>query len=123
MPLDKAIEHNKEKRKPYYKSNRFDRSCRNHGSCGYCLDNRMHRFRRAEPITFDEEFEMTNVYDIEPELDLHSEFKQVVKAKRPIWSDKNFDRYPSDTTYFAGQYKDGMIQLMFEVFVEGVKYY
>ena len=26
----------------YRKSRRFDRSCRNHGSCSYCQDNRHH---------------------------------------------------------------------------------
>lgn len=40
--LDKAIEHGKEKRKPYRRSKRFDRSCRNHGSCGYCEGSRTH---------------------------------------------------------------------------------
>jgi len=40
MSLEKAIAHGKEKRKPYRGSKRFDCSCRNHGSCGYCLGNR-----------------------------------------------------------------------------------
>lgn len=40
MSLEKAIEHKKEKRKPYRGSKRFDHSCRNHGSCGYCESNR-----------------------------------------------------------------------------------
>lgn len=43
MSLDKAIEHGKEKRKPYRKSKSFDRSCRNHGSCGWCLGNRRYK--------------------------------------------------------------------------------
>ena len=38
--LDKAIQHNKEKRKPYRGSKRFDHTCRNHGSCSYCEGNR-----------------------------------------------------------------------------------
>jgi len=42
MSLDKAIEHGKEHRKPYRESERFDRSCRNHGKCGYCEGNRKH---------------------------------------------------------------------------------
>lgn len=42
MSLDKAIEHGKEHRKPYYRSKAFDCSCRNHGSCEYCKDNRKH---------------------------------------------------------------------------------
>ena len=47
MSLEKAIEHGKEKRKPYKGSKRFDHSCRNHGSCGYCLNNRMHANKKA----------------------------------------------------------------------------
>ena len=41
--LDKAIKHGKEHRKPYTGAKSFDRSCRNHGSCRYCLNNRTHR--------------------------------------------------------------------------------
>jgi hypothetical protein len=40
--LDKAIMHGKEYRKPFRKSKRFDRTCRCHGSCSYCRDNRLH---------------------------------------------------------------------------------
>ncbi len=40
--LNKAIYYKKEKRKEYRKSKVFDRTCRNHGSCGYCLSNRMY---------------------------------------------------------------------------------
>jgi hypothetical protein len=40
MSLDKSIKYNKEKRKPYYGSKEFDTSCRNHGSCSWCEDNR-----------------------------------------------------------------------------------
>ena len=42
MSLDKAILYGKEHRKPYRKSKRFDKTCRNHGSCPYCRDNRLH---------------------------------------------------------------------------------
>jgi hypothetical protein len=52
MGLEKAILHNKEHRKPYKDSRRFDRSCRNHGDCGYCFDNRtfFHKKREAFSI-------------------------------------------------------------------------
>jgi len=40
MSLDKAVKHKKEKREDYRGSERFDRSCRNHGNCGYCSGNR-----------------------------------------------------------------------------------
>jgi hypothetical protein len=43
LSLDKAILHGKEKRREYQgrTSKRFDRSCRNHGNCGYCENNRL----------------------------------------------------------------------------------
>jgi hypothetical protein len=40
MSLDKAIQHKKEKRKPYRGSKAIDCTCRNHGSCSYCENNR-----------------------------------------------------------------------------------
>lgn len=46
MSLDKAIQHGKEKRAPYQKSKRFDPTCRNHGSCCWCENNRMHPYNR-----------------------------------------------------------------------------
>ena len=46
MSLDKAIFHNKEYRKPYYRSARFDYTCRPHGSCEYCFNNRYHRHHK-----------------------------------------------------------------------------
>ena len=43
MALDKAIEHGKEHRKPYRRAKALDRTCRNHGSCDWCEENRMHK--------------------------------------------------------------------------------
>lgn len=37
---DKAIKYGKEKRKSYRGAKAVDRSCRNHGSCPYCANNR-----------------------------------------------------------------------------------
>ena len=42
MSLDKAIQYGKERRKPYRGSKSIDRTCRNHGSCGWCAGNRFH---------------------------------------------------------------------------------
>ena len=50
MSLDKAIEHGKEKRKPYYGAQAIDRTCRNHGTCEYCKGNRLYRSRRLEQM-------------------------------------------------------------------------
>jgi len=34
------------KKNPYTKSKRFDKSCRNHGGCPYCLSNRLHKHHK-----------------------------------------------------------------------------
>lgn len=48
MSLDKAIEHGKEKRKPYMDSRAFVRSCRNHGWCEVCQGNRLYNRKKLE---------------------------------------------------------------------------
>jgi hypothetical protein len=50
MSLEKAIQHGKEKRAQYQgrTSKRFDRSCRNHGNCGYCENNRLFSFKKLK---------------------------------------------------------------------------
>ena len=55
MSLDKGIEHGKEKRKKYFGSKAIDKSCRNHGSCPWCMKNRKHKFRdkHIETMLFD----------------------------------------------------------------------
>ena len=49
MSLDKAIKHGKEHRKPYTGSKAIDGTCRNHGSCPWCEENRRHKFRDKHP--------------------------------------------------------------------------
>ena len=48
MSLRKAIEHGKEHRKPYYGSKDFDRTCRNHGGCPWCEENRKYKNLKRE---------------------------------------------------------------------------
>ena len=50
---DKAIEKGKEHREPYHGAKAIDRTCRNHGMCPYCRDNRLfeyvrHKFLKAD---------------------------------------------------------------------------
>lgn len=45
MSLDKAIAHGKEKRKPYRGAKAVDATCRNHGLCKLCEENRRHKMR------------------------------------------------------------------------------
>lgn len=61
MSLNKAIEHKKEKRKKYYGSKAFCRSCRNHGGCPICEQNRKHKFIKIEKVFEEKEKEyLTN---------------------------------------------------------------
>lgn len=48
MSLDKSITHGKEHRKPYHGAKAIDRTCRNHGSCGWCKSNRTHKNDKME---------------------------------------------------------------------------
>jgi hypothetical protein len=50
MSLDKAIKYGKEKRRPYHKRGKYDRSCRPGGSCPWCQGSRMHKHRRRIPL-------------------------------------------------------------------------
>lgn len=43
MSLNKSIEKGTEHRKPYKGSKKIDRTCRNHGGCPWCLENRMYK--------------------------------------------------------------------------------
>lgn len=44
--LNKAIEHGKEKRKPYRGAKSVSSSCCNNGGCPYCLSNRIHKNKK-----------------------------------------------------------------------------
>ena len=57
VAFDKHYPNRKDIRKPYRKSKRFDRSCRNHGSCGYSQNNRELNDRRRELAASDSERE------------------------------------------------------------------
>lgn len=48
MSLDKAITHGKEKRRQYYGSKSYDRTCRNHGSDDYARNNRLYQRKKEE---------------------------------------------------------------------------
>lgn len=48
MSFDKSITSGKERRKPYRGAKAVDTSCRNHGSCPYCRNNRLHAAIRNE---------------------------------------------------------------------------
>lgn len=47
MAFHNQYPNRKDHRRPYRGSKRFDNTCRNHGSCGYCQGNRTNFDRRA----------------------------------------------------------------------------
>lgn len=67
MTLDKAIEHNKEHRKQYRGSKAFDRTCRNHGGCDWCLGNRLYRANKLEEKTNQDLKNIKSIKDTEDE--------------------------------------------------------
>ena len=44
----KAIFYKKEKRKEYRGAKAIDCTCRNHGSCPWCKENRLHKFTMSK---------------------------------------------------------------------------
>lgn len=55
MSLDKAIQHGKEKRKPYRGSKAVDSSCRHGGGCKYCENNRQYKNKKRLDIAKEKE--------------------------------------------------------------------
>jgi len=51
MALDKAIKSGKEHRKPYRGAKAVDSTCRNHGSCSWCLGNRINKNKQKDKIS------------------------------------------------------------------------
>lgn len=65
MSLDKSIEHKKEHRKQYCGAKAVDTSCRNHGSCPYCKENRLHKYN----IGKEKEYEIIEEWLIQQRID------------------------------------------------------
>lgn len=54
MGMEKAIKSGKEKRKEYTGSKAIDHTCRNHGSCDWCKENRMiHSLKEEERTKYE----------------------------------------------------------------------
>jgi hypothetical protein len=81
MSLEKAIQHKKEKRKPYKDSRRFDRSCRNHGNCGWCENQRTFTNKRKcfvaqaqiDETNYETGKEYENAFDFDLEKEIFGE--------------------------------------------------
>lgn len=53
MGMMKAIQSGKEHRRPYYRAKASCKSCRNHGGCEWCLDNRLYKYKKREQKMLD----------------------------------------------------------------------
>lgn len=85
--LDKAIEHNKEHRKPYYGTKAYDRTCRNHGGCPCCKDNRLYRSNKLLEKSEQELEDFPDEIDFKPDwekVDVTLEVTKVSKFKLDI---------------------------------------
>jgi hypothetical protein len=51
MSFDKVYPNRKDQRKQYYGSGKFDRTCRCHGGCSYCKNNRLHNTKKRKSIS------------------------------------------------------------------------
>lgn len=67
MSLDKAVTHKKEKRKPYRGAESVCKSCRNHGSCDWCKENRLHKFKKSVLIDNEMQTEIDTAVSAERE--------------------------------------------------------
>ena len=47
MSMNKAIEHKKEHRKQYEGAKAVDKTCRNHGTCLWCSNNRQYKNKKV----------------------------------------------------------------------------
>lgn len=54
MSLDKAIKHGKEHRKEYRGGKAIAYTCRNHGGCIWCENNRRHKYLKKMQETISE---------------------------------------------------------------------
>lgn len=48
LSLNKAIEHGKEHREEYRGSKSIDKTCRNHGGCEWCEENRKYKYIKKQ---------------------------------------------------------------------------
>lgn len=58
---NKYYPNRKDRRKPYRGSKAFDASCRSHGGCPWCEENRKHRTRKTNDSANDQIKELKSV--------------------------------------------------------------
>ena len=91
MSLDKAILYKKEYRKPYYRSGKFDITCRPGGACGWCKGNRLHSTLKRMSVANDtlEEFLDAPV----TQWSEYPSYTRLVGGSTPPWSTKGYSKF------------------------------
>lgn len=64
MSFDNEYPNRKDHREEYRGAKRVDSTCRNHGSCDWCRENRLHGNKKRELVCDEEEKEILNYYGI-----------------------------------------------------------
>ena len=82
MSLEKAIASGKEHRKRYYRSERFDPTCRPHGKCPWCEGRRLNKKRFADKMAREEirHFETQEEWEATLSPELLERFKEQERA-------------------------------------------
>lgn len=55
MGFDKNYPNRKDRRKKYYDSRAAAGTCRSHGSCTWCLGNRLHKHKKKQNVLTEED--------------------------------------------------------------------
>lgn len=103
MSLDKAIKYGKEKPKPYTRPKSVDRTCRNHGSCPACYQNRHYvNIKRLDKAKGQEKEELNMNDDISNPLESFHHIQEkgyhqgLCAAAYFIGSGKSFESWYGD---------------------------
>ena len=86
-------------KRPYTGSKRFDSSCRCHGSCGYCYNNRTHfdtKYRTGWKVDleeFDTESKLEDLWIEDYVLTRLAELRNAENEDYILWADPYYDPY------------------------------
>ena len=95
MGFDNKYPNRKDWLKPYYRSKRFDRTCRPNGSCGYCVGNRTHRHKRHEPA---DQILSVSAYHAWLDLDTREMYEDLETDDPALFLAREYDRKPQRFT-------------------------
>lgn len=87
MSLHKSIKSGKEYRKEYRKAKAVDPSCRNHGSCPWCEENRLHKNKKINRLQLEIDYYKEMVEKLQHKIE-YDDYLQVENRKMIEWVQK-----------------------------------